>query len=138
MNGTCNQWPEYQKNFRDTVTAYFDAVTQLSQAVLDSLGCNLGEAGKKFIRESFKDPTSFLRFNFYPKCPLHDDGQLCVNRHTDADAVTVLLMDDVASLQINRVSQNGKDNWVDVSICLSATVAQPVFIPNYYFKSLSV
>ncbi len=116
MGDTCNQWPEYQKNFRDAVTAYFDAATELSQALLDSLGCSLGEAGKKFLRESFKDPTSFMRLNFYPKCPFHN-GKLCVNRHTDAGVLSIILMDkDVASLQINRVSQEGEANWVDVSI----------------------
>ncbi len=128
MGGTCNQWPEYQKNFRDAVTSYFDATAELSQALLDSLGCSLGEAGKKFLRGSFKDPTSFMRLNFYPKCPFHN-GEFCVNRHTDAGGLSIILMDeDVVSLQINRVSQKGEDNWVDVSNFLPATAAQSIFI----------
>ncbi len=149
MGGTCNQWPECQTNFHDAVMTYFDAVTVVSQALLDSLGCSFGEAGKKFIRESFKNHTSFLRLNFYPKCPSHS-SKLGVNRHTDAGGLTIILMDeDVVSLQINRVSERGEDNWVDVSIFLSATATLYIFFKNlafffahvscnYYFNPLAV
>ncbi len=43
LGRTCNQWPECRTNFHDTVIAYFDAVTVVSQALLVSSGCSLGK-----------------------------------------------------------------------------------------------
>ncbi len=119
-------------SFRDAVTEYFNAATVVSQVLIDSLGCSLGEAGKTFIRESFKNHTSFMRLNFYPKCPC-SNSKLGVNRHTDAGGLTIILMDeDIVSLQANRISERGEDNWVDVSIFF-------LFAPaNAYISSLRI
>jgi isopenicillin N synthase-like dioxygenase len=43
--------------------------------------------------------TSFLRLNYYPKCPT-PEGHFGVNHHTDAGAVTVLLQDEQPGLEV--------------------------------------
>ncbi len=60
--------------------------------------------------KEFEKHTSFLRLNYYSKCPkpapphtpseFSPDkwGKMAVNRHTDAGAVTVLLQDGVQGL----------------------------------------
>lgn len=47
----------------------------------------------------FAPHTSYQRINYYPVCPRPSDF-LAVNRHKDAGALTALLQDDVAALQV--------------------------------------
>ncbi|MCH8960294.1 MAG: pantetheine-phosphate adenylyltransferase [Bacteroidetes bacterium] len=68
-----------------------------------------------YLNRDFKPShTSFLRMNYYPVCPTPEfpagldkpsSGHLGINHHTDAGAVTVLLQDDQAGLEVYRGKQ---------------------------------
>ena len=64
------------------------------------------------LRRSFEPThTSFLRLNYYPvpeqsnESPVFQNEQLDINHHTDAGALTILLQDDQAGLEVHRDNQ---------------------------------
>jgi len=78
---------------------------QLVGAVTSALQSTVG------LLHAFEQHTSFLRLNYFPPCPeaapadtpeLPATGHLGIAHHTDAGALTVLLTDAQAGLQIRR------------------------------------
>jgi len=108
--GAQNRWPATTPAFRRTLSAYRDAVTALSLALLEAFCVGLGlPAG--FMRAEFaQNHTGFIRLNYYPvRDPLAGSAvehlpvaDLGVHHHTDAGALTVLLQDEVGGLQVFR------------------------------------
>ncbi|MCB1692337.1 MAG: hypothetical protein KDI19_06190 [Pseudomonadales bacterium] len=105
-----SRWPALP-GFRETMIAWFDACTGVSFRLLGALEVSLDVRPGTLARSFRPVHTSFVRLNYYPPCddPAPEDsgtvverGLLGVNRHTDAGALTVLVQDDVASLQVNR------------------------------------
>lgn len=100
-NACRSRWPDGLDDFEAVMREWFDICEHVSFRLLAAISESLGLARDALDR--YFDPinTSFVRLNYYPVC---DDpqGSLGVNRHTDAGALTVLVQDDVPSLQVNR------------------------------------
>ncbi len=112
-----NQWPELA-GFRSTMIDYMAACNEVALWLLAAFCEGLGEHADHLRAEFGSDHTSFLRLNHYPVADLLDAqeaaavtelGDMALQHHTDAGALTVLLQDDVGGLQ---VAHDG--GWIDV------------------------
>ncbi len=105
------QWPVGRPTFRPAVLAYYRASEALAFRLLEALSVNLRMPADGLSGCFNPVHTSFLRLNFYPRCPAParpsaleppEEGYLGVNHHTDSGAVTLLLQDDVPGLEVFR------------------------------------
>ena len=99
------RWPEDLPGFEAAVRACYDACEGTAQRLLAALSVNLGMPADHLGRYFRDGHTSFMRLNFYPRCPAAgaaQDRPLGVNPHTDAGALTLLLQDDQAGLEVYR------------------------------------
>ena len=96
------QWPESLPAFRPAIQAFYDACSTVSMRILRAIALSLGMPAAGLDDYFQPEHTSFLRLNYYPKCPTPERpvdasvasvGHLGVNHHTDAGAVTVLFQD---------------------------------------------
>jgi len=99
-----NQWPtkDQHASFEVSMRRYFIKMEALSKALLGAICLSLKlEVGA--LQQHFDgNHTSYLRLNYYPKCP-DPSSNLAVHNHTDAGALTVLYQDDaVTSLQVQK------------------------------------
>ena len=108
------QWPQSLPGFKPAVLAYYTACENLAFRLLEIIAANLGMPTDYLNRDFKPNHTSFLRMNYYPVCPTPEFpagldkpsyGHLGINHHTDAGAVTVLLQDDQAGLEVYRGKQ---------------------------------
>lgn len=109
-------WPASPDSMRPVLEDYALACHRLAQRLL-ALCCEGLGAGRDALAHHFAQRhSSFLRLNYYP---LHDPlaaidaparGPFGISEHTDAGAVTVLLQDEVAGLQVLR-----ETSWIDVT-----------------------
>lgn len=99
------QWPGSIPSFQYAVRNYFHACELLSYRLLAAISINLGMSPGYLSRGFGPAHSSFLRLNYYPVCPNPQDGQLGINHHTDAGALTLLLQDDQPGLEVFRNSQ---------------------------------
>ena len=108
------QWPSALPGFKSAVLAYYSACDTLARQLLAAISVNLGTPGDALQRCFDAGHTSFVRFNYYPKCPrparpvginTPAGGHLGVNHHTDAGALTLLLQDDQPGLEVFRDHQ---------------------------------
>ncbi|HET9861986.1 MAG TPA: 2OG-Fe(II) oxygenase family protein [Steroidobacteraceae bacterium] len=90
--GMTPQWPAALPAFRPIVLAFYEACDALSLRLLRVLARNLGMPPESLDVHFRPVHTSFLRFNYYPRCP-QPVKPLGVNAHTDAGALTLLLQD---------------------------------------------
>ncbi|CAM6092946.1 unnamed protein product [Calypogeia fissa] len=104
-----NQWPENPADFREICEVYVKAVDDLASNVLGVISLSLGLEFSRFY-QPFEDNTSFIRMNYYPKCPI-PDRTFGASQHTDAGVLTVLVQDEVGGLQVRR--KDGE--WISVS-----------------------
>ena len=95
-----NQWPsEKCLDFETTMRLYFSTMKTLSAVLCSAIATGLDLPADHF-KSFFEKHTSFLRLNYYRKCPTPDDT-MAVHHHTDAGALTILLQDEnVTSLQV--------------------------------------
>ena len=100
-----NFWPELD-GFRETVSAYFDAVWSLGVALHQPIARDLGLAEDHFAG-SFDAPMATLRLLHYPP----GDNGIGAGAHTDYGSLTLLATDGVAGLQ---VQPRGSSDWLDV------------------------
>jgi isopenicillin N synthase-like dioxygenase len=105
------QWPAAMPAFRASVLDYYTAAEALAFRLLIALAANLGVESNSLIAGFVPQHSSFLRLNYYPKCPEPErpsgigtpkTGHLGLNHHTDAGALTLLLQDDQAGLEVYR------------------------------------
>jgi isopenicillin N synthase-like dioxygenase len=91
------------------VQAFYEACDTLALRMLEVVSINLGMPAGSLEQYFRPAHTSFLRLNYYPKCPkpvrpegvaVASDGYLGVNHHTDAGAITLLLQDDQRGLEV--------------------------------------
>jgi isopenicillin N synthase-like dioxygenase len=103
------QWPDAAPRFKAAVLAFYAACESFAFRLLDAIAANLGVPGDALAQSFRPTHTSFVRLNYYPMCatparptglatPTH--GHLGVNHHTDAGAITILLQDDRAGLEV--------------------------------------
>ena len=109
LAGATPQWPEGLPAFRPTLEAFAAACEGVAYRVLSALALNLGLEALALHGCFGPAHTSFLRLNHYPPCsdaappdaPTESPrGELGIHHHTDAGALTVLLQDPQAGLQV--------------------------------------
>jgi isopenicillin N synthase-like dioxygenase len=111
-----NQWPGAAlPSFEPAARRYYDACADLSAVLMGAIAESLG-LEQEFFEANMTPHTSYLRLNYYPPCPDPEPGQLGISRHTDAGALTVLLQDEVAALEVYSGSKedNNDGEWVGV------------------------
>jgi isopenicillin N synthase-like dioxygenase len=103
------QWPVARPTFRSVIEAWYAACDALALRLLGAISLNLGMPAHHLNGDFRPRHTSFLRLNYYPRCPtparptdlsLGVEGHLGVNHHTDAGAITLLLQDDQPGLEV--------------------------------------
>jgi len=116
-----NRWPAEPAAFRDTLAAFYDAFSELSERTVDLVHRALGmdpsdEHGRRFAGDRI---NSAVRLNHYTlgdpvpadeRSDLADLGETALGDHTDPGVLTLLLQDDAGGLQAQ--SRNG--DWIDV------------------------
>ncbi len=107
------QWPDNLPEFRQTTEAYYGWCESVAIQLVRCLGYALGDDGDA-LAQGFHGHTSYLRLNHYPLCtyPSPPDtptgpptGHFGISHHSDAGAVTVLLQDGQAGLQVEKDGQ---------------------------------
>ncbi|MEQ8859137.1 MAG: 2OG-Fe(II) oxygenase family protein [Pseudomonadales bacterium] len=111
LAGSEPQWPEGLDGFRNALEDHRNHCERIAARLLRAIADALGSPAD-VLADAFRPThTSFLRLNFYPVCSRPEapegiqaarDGHLGINHHTDAGALTVLMQDDVNSLQVYR------------------------------------
>lgn len=94
---------------RDACEEYTRETEKLSYKLLELISLSLGLPESRF-NNFFKDQTSFLRLNYYPRCPIPHLA-LGVGHHKDAGGLTVLAQDDVGGLEVKRKTDG---EWIRV------------------------
>lgn len=111
LAGARPQWPEALPQLQETLSVFMDACRIVAHRLLTGISLNLGMPADALGAAFRPRDTSFLRLNYYPICadPAPADaatvpisGQLGINHHTDAGALTILLQDQQAGLQVQR------------------------------------
>jgi len=95
------QWPSALPAFQPVMLAYYEACDAVAIRLLRILARNLGMPPTALDEHFRPKHTSFLRLNYYPRCVGNLAGNLGVNPHTDAGALTLLLQDEEPGLQVN-------------------------------------
>lgn len=108
-------WPSSPTGFQAILEEYGMACHQLALQLI-AICCEGLHADRLALEHHFQhDHSSFLRLNCYPLTdPLTatdtpPTGSLGISQHTDSGAMTVLLQDEIAGLQVLS-----RDRWVDV------------------------
>lgn len=112
-----NQWPAQPAALRPAFEAYYEALENLSRAMLPLFALAL-ELPEDWFDDKIADHTSLLLANWYP--PVAGDvapGQLRRGAHTDYGAFTVIAVEQIPGLQI---SLDGV--WHDVPLVPDAFV----------------
>ncbi len=111
LAGTKPQWPVSLPQFKTALQTHAEACERVARRLLAAISDNLG-MGADYLRQTFEPAhTSFLRLNYYPVCEqpaapdsatVPEGGHLGISHHTDAGALTVLMQDAVAGLQVEQ------------------------------------
>ncbi|KAJ5547162.1 Clavaminate synthase-like protein [Penicillium frequentans] len=114
-----NVWPEFDVlpavSFKEPLEAYFGALMNLTFKILEILSQTLPYGGGIFD-QFVRDPAAPMRLLHYPPTvgptdAAAEERQLGASAHTDFGAITLLLQDRIAGLQV-RDPDTG--DWVDV------------------------
>ncbi len=106
LAGSRPQWPDIA-GFRDVIEGLTGQMHDIALQVITAIARALDSS--EDLLAPFIDHSSYIRINYYPECEdpaaadsdvVPDSGHLGVSHHTDAGAVSVLMQDDVAGLQV--------------------------------------
>ncbi|KAK2446787.1 2-oxoglutarate (2OG) and Fe(II)-dependent oxygenase superfamily protein [Trifolium repens] len=110
-------WPQKPNDFRNTIEQYNESLRQLYEVVLRAIAKSLNLEEDCFLKECGEAASMFMRFNYYPPCPM-PDHVLGVKPHADGSSITFLLQDkEVEGLQVLKDNQ-----WFKVPIIPDALV----------------
>ncbi|PNY08682.1 codeine O-demethylase-like [Trifolium pratense] len=110
-------WPQKPNDFRNTIEQYNESLRQLYEVVLRAIAKSLNLEDDCFLKECGEGDSMFMRFNYYPPCPM-PDHVLGVKPHADGSSITFLLQDkEVDGLQVLKDNQ-----WFKVPIIPDALV----------------
>jgi len=98
-------FPDWRPTLEPTARAWFAACEDLCLRLLGPVASGLGAPPDALAKDFDGRHTSFLRLNHYPtRDPAEDEADrpvgLGIHHHTDAGALTVLLTDGTAGLQV--------------------------------------
>ena len=98
-------FPDWQPGLKPTMCAWFDACEALCLRLLRPVATGLGAGRDALVGDFDGAHTSFLRLNHYPVRDLlegeaGEPAGLGIHHHTDAGALTILLTDGEAGLQV--------------------------------------
>lgn len=95
-----NQWPAALPHFRQAVTAYSDAMTDMAGRFTRLLALALG-LEEDFFAAYFARPTTWLRLLHYPPHPqAAPEDQYGAAPHTDYGFITLLAQDSLGGLEV--------------------------------------
>lgn len=109
------QWPDGLPDFAPVMQQWSEACHALCLRLLEALSQALNMPSQTLRHNFDPEHSSFLRLNYYPVVAdaadpatplLPESGRLGIHHHTDAGALTVLLQDAVAGLQVAH-----NDSW---------------------------
>ena len=105
----CNQWPQGPENWKETMLAYHEAMSDLGLRVVRLLSESLGMSPNHF--DAFFDkPMATLRLLHYNQQASDPErGIYAAGAHSDYGMITLLLCDDVPGLQILQ-----EEKWIKV------------------------
>ncbi|WP_035484593.1 isopenicillin N synthase family dioxygenase [Geminicoccus roseus] len=96
-----NQWPA-DRAFRHTMQAYFWACWSVGRRLHQAIARDLGLPAD-FFEDKFDRPLATLRLLHYlPHPPAGPDGPIGAGEHTDSNALTLLMTDGSAGLEVRR------------------------------------
>jgi isopenicillin N synthase-like dioxygenase len=106
LAGAFPQWPAID-GFRDEIERLEAQLHEVALLLVTAIARALDSS--EDLLAPFVDHSSYIRLNYYPACEqpaaadsdfVPDSGHLGISHHTDAGAITVLMQDDVAGLQV--------------------------------------
>ncbi|KAJ4973867.1 hypothetical protein NE237_007041 [Protea cynaroides] len=103
-----HEWPSNPPSFRDDVAQYCTNVRGLTLRLLEAISESLG-LQSDYMDKALHKHAQHMAINYYPPCP-QPELTYGLPIHTDPNAITILLQDDVPGLQVLR---NGK--WIAVN-----------------------
>ncbi len=104
-----NQWPDDEPDLRRTAEAYYAAVFELGQRLLEGFALAL-DVDRSMFRKLYRHPLVRARLIHYPPQPAGSGAsQFGAAPHTDWGCITVLWQDDVGGLQV----RNRSGQWID-------------------------
>lgn len=114
-----NRWPAGLDDFRPTMTAFYDAFSDLAARTVGVVHRSLGLDDSVAARFVGDRTTSSVRLNHYPvgdpvpedeRVGLSELGETALGYHTDPGVLTLLVQDMTGGLQ----AQAADGSWVDV------------------------
>lgn len=103
-----NLWPAHLPGFRDTMEAYFAAMTHLGLTIARGLALSL-DIDEDYFARTLDNPMSLLRLLHYPPTKQRQsERQLGAGAHTDYGCVTILAQDAIGGLEV----RNTDGQWV--------------------------
>jgi isopenicillin N synthase-like dioxygenase len=112
-----NVWPPEavlpRLEFRQPIETYYTAMMELAHKVIELIARTLPYGAHVFDNFRSQDPLAILRLLHYPPATKTGEGrpQFGASAHTDFGAVTLLLQDGTAGLE---VLDQAKDEWIPV------------------------
>jgi isopenicillin N synthase-like dioxygenase len=104
-----NQWPASQPGMRETLVAYYAAMSELGGRLLAHIARSL-ELDAAFFQPFFDPPSATLRLIKYPPHPGDADAnQLGAGAHTDWGGITLLAQDSSGGLEVRNLA----GEWID-------------------------
>jgi isopenicillin N synthase-like dioxygenase len=103
-----NQWPDLP-GWRETMTAYYDAMTALGREMLHAFALALGIPEQNFDGWLTAPMTTLGPLHYPPQRGHITEAQLGAGAHTDYGCLTLLAQDDAGGLQV----RNGAGQWLD-------------------------
>lgn len=127
-----NRWPRFPNDYREVVAEYSNQMKALAQRILGLISVSLG-LPSSCIEEGVGEMYQNITVSYYPPCP-QPDLTLGLQSHSDFGAITLLIQDDVAGLQVFKEGE-----WVNVPPLSDAIIVllsdQTEIITNGKYRS---
>ncbi|MBE9182804.1 isopenicillin N synthase family oxygenase [Oculatella sp. LEGE 06141] len=104
-----NLFPASSPDWRETVLAYLEAMTQLGHHLMTGIALSLGLEASYFADRYTSDPLILFRIFNYPQNPFPEtEPSWGVGEHTDYGLLTILKQDNCGGLQVKS-----KSHWIE-------------------------